>query len=76
MKFNALPSLIRELAQVNFAAMSLANNHIMDQGKSGILATIKILSEIGIQPFGVGATSSEAWEPKIVEKNGIKIACI
>jgi len=56
MSFNALPHLIRELLGMNFAALNLANNHIMDEGEDGITATTKILSEIGIKAFGTGAT--------------------
>lgn len=76
MSFNALPHLIRELLGMNFAALNLANNHIMDEGEDGITATTKILSEIGIKAFGTGATWSEAWQPQIIERNGIKIAFI
>ncbi len=76
MKFNALPHLIRELPGVNFAAVSLANNHILDQEKEGITTTLQLLSAIGIKPFGAGETSSEAWQPQIIERDGIKIALI
>lgn len=76
MDFNALPHLIRELASVNFAAVSLANNHILDQGAEGIIATKKLLSEIGIIGFGAGANMMDAWRPQILHKNGIKIALI
>lgn len=48
----------------------------MDQGKEGIATTIKLLSEIGIKPFGAGETSMDAWQPQIIERDGIKIAFI
>ena len=35
-----------------------------------------MLNERGILPIGTGATLEEAWTPKIIEKNGIKIAFI
>ena len=76
MKFNALPSLIRELVSVNFAAVSLANNHILDQGTEGITMTRALLSEIGITPFGAGNNAREAWQPQIIERDGIRIALI
>jgi len=76
MDFNALPHLIRELPSANFAAVSLANNHILDQGVAGITITQQLLSEIGVAGFGAGENASEAWKPHIIERNGIKIAFI
>ena len=76
MSFNALPHLIRELPGVNFAAVSLANNHILDQEKIGITVTQKLLSDIGIAGFGAGTKRSEAWEPAIITRNGIQVAMI
>lgn len=76
MTFNALPYLIRELSEVNFAALNLANNHIMDQGKDGLTITQKLLTSIEIIPFGVGENQAEAWQPKIIERDGIRIALI
>jgi poly-gamma-glutamate synthesis protein (capsule biosynthesis protein) len=76
MNFNALPLLISELPGVNFSALSLANNHILDQGKEGVMTTLKLLSELGIKTFGAGKNIDEAWQPQIVEQNGIKIAFI
>lgn len=61
---------------MNFAVLSLANNHALDQGDAGLATTQQLLSDIGIQYVGSGATLEDAWQPKIIEKNGIKIAFI
>lgn len=71
-----MPELIRTLPGVNFAVLSLANNHALDQGDEGLTTTQKLLSNIGIQYVGAGASLEDAWQPKIIEKNGIKIAFI
>ncbi len=76
MNFNALPHLIRELPQANLALLSLANNHILDQGSGGVITTLDLLSEIGIRTFGVGKNIEEAWQSRIVERYGIRIAFI
>lgn len=61
---------------MNFAAINLANNHALDQGEKGLKTTQKLLEEIGIQNIGSGSNEQEAWTPKIIEKNGIKVAFI
>lgn len=74
--FNALPELIRTLPGVNFAVLNLANNHALDQGDAGLATTQELLTDIGIYYVGTWATFEEAWQPKIIERNGIKIAFI
>ena len=48
----------------------------MDQGKDGLTITQKLLTSIEIIPFGVGENQAEAWQPKIIERDGIRIALI
>lgn len=74
--FNALPELIETLPKVGFEILNLANNHALDQWNEGLTITQKLLKKIGIQNIGVGEKKDEAWEPKIIEKNNIKIAFI
>lgn len=76
MNFNALPHLIEELPGVNFAAISLANNHSLDQGESGLFTTQKLLKSLGIEVVWVGNTEKNPWEPTIIEREGIKIALL
>ena len=74
--FNALPALIRTLPDVWFRMINLANNHALDQEVEGLEITKVLLREIGVEFTGVGQNKEEAWEPKIIEHNGIKIAFI
>lgn len=60
----------------NFNLVSLANNHITDLGKEGLINTIKILDNNGIKHFGAGLTIEEAKRPAIIEHNNLKIAFI
>lgn len=76
MIFNAPPSLIDTLSSMNFEFLNLANNHALDQGESWLRTTEKLLNEIGVTSIGTGKNLEEAWAPKIIEKNGIKIAMI
>jgi len=53
--------------------LSLANNHIMDQGEQGLKSTIDALKQKGIAFVGAGDSLSEASASLIVEQDGKKI---
>lgn len=53
--------------------LTLANNHILDQGEQGMRSTCEVLDQAGISWLGVGNTPSEAAKPYIFEDNGKKI---
>jgi len=61
---------------MNFSVINLANNHALDQGEAGLTTTQKMLESMNITHIGTGTTQEEAWTPKIIEKNDIKIAFI
>ena len=52
--------------------LTLANNHILDQGVSGLESTVKVLESNGISHVGSG-TLSEAIKPRYVDVCGKKI---
>ena len=54
--------------------LNLANNHALDQGTAGIEITKENLNLTGIQTEGLGKNLDEAWQPAIIETNGIKIS--
>lgn len=56
---------------VNF--LTLANNHILDQGTQGLTSTVKVLDDAGIAFAGVGNTLHEAAQPYLVDLDGTKV---
>lgn len=59
--------------------LTIANNHIMDQGVEGFSSTLQILDQKGIAHVGGGNSLQEAAKPHIVELEGKKIgfyACV
>ena len=74
MAFRTNENMIPILKEMNFSVVSLANNHMLDMGQKGLLNTLKVLTENKIQYIGAGENNEKAHEPKIIEKNGIKIA--
>lgn len=53
--------------------VTLANNHIMDQGIQGLNSTINVLKKANVAYVGVGENLFQASKPYIIEKNGIKV---
>ena len=74
--FSADPALIKGLANAGIDWVSLANNHIGDAGRTGILQTIDNLKGFGIASGGAGRDTSAARRPSILEAGGIKVAII
>lgn len=58
---------------LNPTLLSLANNHIMDQGIEGYHSTLDCLKKNNIDFIGVGKNLEEAKKFKILEKNDLKI---
>lgn len=58
--------------KLNVNLFSLANNHILDQGKEGIKSTRETLDSLNIPYVGIGDNLNNAHEPFIFEIEGIK----
>jgi poly-gamma-glutamate synthesis protein (capsule biosynthesis protein) len=52
----------------------MANNHALDQGEAGLTHSIRRLSANNIQVAGAGGNLEEAWQARIIELKGRKIA--
>ena len=74
--FNSPDSLATSLKKIGVDVISLAGNHALDYGYSGLCRTIDILEEADISHLGTYKTAEE--QEKILIKNvkGVKIAFI
>jgi poly-gamma-glutamate synthesis protein (capsule biosynthesis protein) len=71
--FDAPIALIDALKTNGVKIVSSANNHVMDQGLAGFAETREHLRERGMLFIGSGDTAQKAWQPLVVETNGIKV---
>ncbi len=55
---------------------SLANNHIMDYGSSGLDATLESLNQRRFRACGAGKGITEARRPLILEENGVRLGIL
>ena len=72
--FSGNPKIAKQLSKNNFVALSLANNHIFDHGKSGFINTKNILEKFNIKCFGAGLNLKEATEPARVKIDDFQVS--
>jgi poly-gamma-glutamate synthesis protein (capsule biosynthesis protein) len=72
--FRAPPKSAAALAHAGIDIVSLANNHAMDYGVDALRDTFSLLDAAGVQRFGAGEDAAEAHAPRIVVRNGLRIA--
>ena len=71
--FRLHPKSADMIAQLKIDIVSIANNHIMDYGKEGLIDTIKWLNKNNIKYTGAGFNLDEARTPAIFTHNDIEI---
>lgn len=72
----AHPKCIEAIKAGCFDIVTLANNHIMDQGNSGLIDTIESCTKSNISWVGAGANSGDAAMPLYINKKGKTIAIL
>lgn len=64
---------INAFKALNVDVLSIANNHIMDQGEFGLFSTLKLLDDNEILHVGAGKTPKEAKKPLIINWNDLRV---
>jgi hypothetical protein len=72
--FNAPVVLVSAMKDVGFDLLSMANNHVYDQGRQGLIETIQNLKASGMEFVGIGDRCSDAVGAKTITVQGFKIA--
>lgn len=70
---SASPGQLKLLRELDIDVVSLANNHSMDFGGGSLAATQSHLESLGIGYVGVGGDLATARQPRIVERNGVRV---
>jgi hypothetical protein len=74
--FSANPAFIAALERAGIDWVSLANNHIGDQGRRGVLQTMANLDDHGIAHGGAGRTFADAHTATLIEVGGVTIGML
>ena len=76
MIFSANPKTIAGVRDAGFDWVSMANNHIGDAGKTGIVETAANLDTYGIKHSGAGKNCAAAHKASMLTAGGVKIAML
>ncbi len=75
--FNSPDEIGEDLVSAGFNMVSLANNHALDKGETGILYSVKFWENQGVITSGQNNSDTDrASKIKVYEQNGIKYAFI
>jgi len=74
--FSFQQGLLDGLVNAGIDIVSLANNHIGNAGRRGVVETVAALDRIGIDHVGAGATASVARTPATFAVRGVRVAVL
>ena len=67
------PRMAKAIAEAGINILNLANNHLTDCGPEGVLETIQIARESGLQTIGAGVNEAEAHRPVVCSAGGNRL---
>lgn len=70
------PAHLSALKRAGFAAVTLAGNHMADQGAEGIEDTIAGLERVGVAHCGAGPSLSQAQRPASLDRCGRRVGVL
>ncbi len=70
--FAASPAAAAVLREAGFSVLDLANNHLLDFGLGEPSLTRSLLRKQGLASFGAGDNISEARQPAVLVRNGMR----
>ncbi len=71
--FRADPACLTAIQKAGFVALSVANNHAMDYGRTAFADTLAGLRKIDVTPIGGGDTYAAATNGQIIVRNGLRV---
>lgn len=72
----APPRIVEDLTWMGFNLVAAANNHMMDWGEGGLLATMETLDRAGVVYAGAGRDLIDARSPRYLETPAGRVALI
>lgn len=69
-------SLIDTLKELNISILATATNHALDENNDGVIETIDILNNKGINQIGLNKSKDNIVSPIVIDKNNIKLGIL
>lgn len=70
------PELARSLKEAGIKIVALANNHLLDCGRQGVLDTLDALTQAGLRTLGAGPDETRAYDPVVQVADGRRIGLL
>jgi poly-gamma-glutamate capsule biosynthesis protein CapA/YwtB (metallophosphatase superfamily) len=70
------PALASALRGANIAVVTLANNHLTDCGRAGVLETLEVLADAGVAVVGAGVNERAAHQPFIGQVGPLRVGLL
>jgi poly-gamma-glutamate synthesis protein (capsule biosynthesis protein) len=74
--FSIDPKVAPFLARSGIDVVTLASNHMTDQGVGALKETLKLFDQNGIKRFGAGMNLKQALKPAVIDVRGVKFAFV
>src|SRR5262249_55952215 len=58
--YRVAPAMAHVMAEAGFTVLTLANNHLLDCGRDGVLETLAVVEAAGIAAIGAGPDAEDA----------------
>lgn len=70
------PKLAFSMSRAGINVVTLANNHLLDCGRAGVLETLEVLADAGIAPIGAGVNEKAAHAPRIIQVGPYRVGLL
>ena len=74
--YRVSPFMAPVMARAGFGVMTLANNHLLDCGRAGVMETLAALAAADIAVVGAGGDRKAAHVPAVFEADGLSIGVL
>ena len=74
--FSIDPKVAPLLARSGIDVVTLASNHITDQGIDALQETMDLLDDAGVRWFGAGMNLAQAGRPAVIDVRGVRFAFV
>jgi poly-gamma-glutamate capsule biosynthesis protein CapA/YwtB (metallophosphatase superfamily) len=74
--FSIDPKVAPLLARAGIDVVTLASNHITDQGVDALQETMDLLDDAGVRRFGAGMNLAQARKPAVIDVRGVRFAFV
>ena len=74
--YRVKPKLTKALLKAGINVVTLANNHLLDCGREGVLETLQALTEADVVAIGAGVNKQAAHAPAILQAGDLRVGLL